>query len=209
VPPAEAYEGETLGRLLEAGLALLPAGRAFTRRKLALVPRVLEALLIELARVHLEAQTILAHVSPRRARREDYLRAWEAAADTPSSGTPEERANRVAAKIRGGIGRTLADFDAAAAALGFEISGPAWTHPLFQAGISAAGDPVRADSWRFFLTFPVSGGSAEDWPLLAEAWSALTRAHTLVVPGYATDRTQVVDGAGNPVVDDAGNRVVT
>jgi uncharacterized protein YmfQ (DUF2313 family) len=209
VPPAEAYSGDTLGRLLEAGLALLPPGRAFTRRTLAMIPRVLEALLIELARVHLETETILAHISPRRARRDDYLRAWEAAADTPSIGTAEERANRVAVKIRGGTGRTLADFDAAAAALGFEISGPVWTYPLFEAGVSAAGQPVRADSWRFFLTFPVSGGSSAEWPLLAQAWSALKRAHTLVVPGYSSDRNQVVDGAGNPVVDGAGNRVVT
>lgn len=207
--PADAYLPETLARLLDAGLSLLPPGRAFTRRIGAMVPRVLETCVVELARVHLEASTILSHVSPRRARREDYLRAWEVAAETPSVGTPEERAERVAAKIRRGARvHTLSDYDAAAAARGMEITGPVFTHPLFEAGVSAAGDPVRAHAWRFYLIFPVTGGTEEDRALLLEDFAALKRAHTLVVPGEGADVFGVVDGMDNPVVDGEGNRVV-
>lgn len=207
--PHEAYEGATLAKLLEAGLALLPPGRAFTRRLTGMIPKVLEALLIELARVHKEASEVLAHISPRRARREDFLRAWEKAAGTAPTGTPIERAQRVADAIRaGGRAMTLADYQAAANALGFEIIASPWTHPLFEAGASAAGDPARGPHWRYALTFPVAGGPSSEWPLLEQAWGALKRGHTIVWAGYATDQVQVIDADGNAVVDADGNRVV-
>lgn len=208
MPGAEAHSGATISKLLEAALALLPPGRAFTRRALAMVPRVVEALMVEFARVHREAEDVLAHISPRRARREDFLRKWEEAAGTTAIGTSEERAQRVADAIRAGNrAATLADYQAAATVLGLSITGQVWTDPLFEAGVSGAGDPVRADSWRYALTFPVAGSEAL-WPELAEAWEGLKRAHTLVWPGYAQDREQVVDSAGNPVIDSAGNKVV-
>lgn len=206
-PPADAYRPETLERLRDAALSLLPPGRAFTRRLNSDMARVMEALVVELARVYCEAEELYKSISPRNARREDYLSAWEEAAETASTGTPAERAERVADKIRGGDGYALPDFEAAANELGFTITGPVETDPQFEVGISAVGDPLRGDAWCYALTFPVSGPSAS-LPALEAKWNAINRAHTHIFARIEGANDQVIDTLSNIVTDNLGNNVV-
>jgi uncharacterized protein YmfQ (DUF2313 family) len=207
-PPADAYEPDTLARLRDAALSLLPPGRSFTRRLNSDMARVCEALVVELARVYLEAVALYESISPRNARREDYLSAWEDAVDSPSTGTPAERAQHVADVIKGvGLGWAMPDFEAAAAALGFTITGPAETLPQFAVGLQAIGAPVRGDAFCYALIFPVVG-PADALDALETALNAINRAHTWIFVRHEGANDQVIDSLTNTVVDSFGNRVV-
>lgn len=175
------YNKATLAGLRDAAVSLLPPGRALSRRLESMVVQVLEALVMEPARVHLTAQDALRDASPRLARG-DGLAAWEEAAGTAPDGTEAERALRAAAVIRGAASRTRSAFAAAAAAEGFTLVGPLTVEaPFFRAGSSAAGDSAPGDGWAFVFTASLTG--PVNAPALARvqaAYDRLRRAHTVV-----------------------------
>jgi uncharacterized protein YmfQ (DUF2313 family) len=181
VEPEGGYELSTLEQLRDSALALLPPGRAFSRRLESMVARVIEALCMEPARVHHEARTLRAHISPRRATELAYLQAWEEAAGiTSPSGTISERAEAAAQVLLGRRSLTLSAYEAVASAHGYTLTGPLRMDTVFfRAGISAAGDPAPGDGWAFALVADVVGD--DDEAQLAALVAAFPkRAHTLV-----------------------------
>ena len=150
------FDTGTLGRLRDAALSLLPPGSAFTRRVDSNIGRVIEALSVELARIHLEARSVVRHVFVWLATREDYVRAWEEATASGSGGTLLERVARAAAIVRGPLVPpwTIDGWRATAAPLGHTFNGfLAQNPPFFQAGVSTAEQPVADDGWAYYFEF--------------------------------------------------------
>jgi uncharacterized protein YmfQ (DUF2313 family) len=169
--------------LLPAALALLPPGRAFSKRLESMLARVLDGLVREPERVQAEALALRASISPRRASRDDYVGAWEEALGIPEpAGTLAERAELVAAKLRGQApDRSLSAYQAAATAHGMTLTELSEGPAPFQAGVSRAGDPVPGDSWAFVFVAELAGGSALERASLRADYARRARAHTLVV----------------------------
>jgi uncharacterized protein YmfQ (DUF2313 family) len=193
--PPEAPEGgylpSTLAALRDAAISLLPPGRAFSRRLGSMLARVIEALCMEPARVHLLVQTLRRNVSPRRADTEEYVAAWEEAAGIKdASGEISARAQRVAEKIRGRVAFNLQAYEAIASEYGYVLTGPLVSRGgAFRAGHARAGDAVRGSSWSFVFDAPVLGDSSTaQLDALSAAWAArVARAHTIVRARAAGD----------------------
>ncbi len=206
----DAYEAGTLARLRDAALALLPPGRAFSRRLDSMVARVLEALCIEYARVHRGASVVLANVSPRRVRDADMLTAWEEAAGiTNPTGTIAARAQAVADLIRGKKDFTLAAYQAIALEHGYTLPGQLKVEAqFFRAGSGRAGQPAPGQPWAFALVGQVNGPDvAASLNALTAAWaSRVKRAHTLVRARVGGEVSFYLFGLDEVVID--GDKVV-
>lgn len=172
-----------------------------------MIARVLEALVTEPARVHLEASVLLQSASARRVRRIDYLEAWEYALEiTAPAAEPAARAEAIARKLSGHVSLGRAAYAEAAARHGFSlVSFQIHNDTFFRAGVSAVGDAVRDDGWAFVFDLSVVGpdDAAAAAALLAEV-TALSRAHTVV---------RLVGTVGpvlsNAVTTTAGDRLIT
>lgn len=182
-PPVDTYDATTLSRLRDAALKLLPPGSGFTKRVDSMIGRVLEALTVELARIHLEALSVRRHVFVWLATREDYVRAWEEATGSGSAGTLAERVARAAAIVRAPVAPwSLPGWRATAAPLGHTFNGfLAQNPPFFQAGVSGADQPVADDGWAYYFEF-----TAANETLRGQLIDAFTlhnkRAHTVLRP---------------------------
>jgi uncharacterized protein YmfQ (DUF2313 family) len=210
-PPVAPPVPGAFSLLLPAALALLPPGRAFSRRLDSLLARVVDGLCLEPERVHAELVELRVNLAPRRARRLDYIEAWEEAVGVEAPvGTLAERAEAVVAKLRAEPpDRTLAGYQAAASARGMTLTRLAQDVLPFRVGTSAAGDPVPGDGWAFVFDAELAGGSKANRASLRAAYAALSRAHTLVrvedppglpVPLLMPSGAALVDGQGRQVI---------
>lgn len=180
----DAFDESTVQRLRDAALALLPPGRAFSRRLDAMIARGLEGLSVEMARVHKGAGVVLANISPRAARDPDMLAAWEEAAGvTQPTGDVAARAQHVADVIRGRTDATLAAYQAIALEFGYTLPSPLKVEVgFFRAGSGVAGQAAPGIPWAFALIGQVTGPDVQaTLDALTAAWAArVTRAHTIV-----------------------------
>lgn len=204
--PVVDHDPRTLARLRDAALALLPPGRAFSRRLDSMIARVLEALSIEFARVHLGAGVLMANVSPRRVRDPNLLAAWEEAAGiTRPTGDLAERAQAVADRIRGARPFNLAAYQAIALEHGYTLPGALKVEvQFFRAGQGRAGQPAPGTPWAFALVGQVNGPDvASALNALTASWAArVKRAHTLVRARVGGEQTFYFFGVDEVVVND-------
>jgi len=152
-------------RYRNAALSLLPPGRALAK-SLGLNPAaLLEALGVEWARVHEDADAFYEGCFPNGS--EDYLPDWEAALGLPGkcvgyAGSVAERQGAVIAKLRGRTSHAQAAFEAAAEALGYTDL-EFVRYPPLTAGF-VAGQAAYGDEWahvvRVFV--PVNSQTADD-----------------------------------------------
>lgn len=200
----------TVEALRDAALQLLPPGRAFSRRLSSMIAKVLEALSLELARVHDEARILHVNIFPRRVNREDYLDAWEEAAGiTGASGTIAERAQKVALRLLGRRAFNLAEYQSIASEYGYTLPGALKVEAdFFRASASRAEQPVPGQEWKFYFIGEVLGAdNAAQLALLEAAWaSRVKRAHTIVRPRVGGERSYFLFGLDRVVI--GADRVV-
>jgi uncharacterized protein YmfQ (DUF2313 family) len=117
--PAE----QTIARYARQGRALLPPGKAFSRREDATTTAVIEAAAIPFARVDESAAALLRELLPWQS--VELLEDWERATGLPNCNeSPTDVEGRQAALLSHLVasgGQSDADFKAIAAALGFEV----------------------------------------------------------------------------------------
>lgn len=147
-------------RAKRAGLRLLPRGRAWAKDLGGELERFMQAVAEEFHRVERRAVDLLAEFAPDRAL--ELLPRWEAITNTSRLSRAADTATRraaAAARLARPTDNSLAALVADAAALGYAIEVTA--HPLFQAGISVAGDPVPSVAWAFLLDVTATRGATD------------------------------------------------
>lgn len=175
--PAE----ETIDRYRDAAIALLPPGRAFSKRIDSNYGKLLAALNVESARVHEAAVDAYDAMFPGWIP-EEYLALWEEALGLPGSCvttppvTVAERNGAIVAKMQGSASHSRGSFEAQALALGYEDLEFEWFAP-FAVGDSAVGDSLYGDGWANVvkITVPLDEQTADD--SLVCAFDQLRRSH--------------------------------
>lgn len=175
----------------DAALALLPPGRAFSRRPGSWTAKLLEGAMLELRRAARESGWALDKRLPTD-HAETVLREWEALFPLVQDETlPEgtlERAARIVRRLRGQSGHDWATWSARAydAFVLLESVDPAY--PQFEAGRSHAGDSLRGDAWMYVFTVRVrpAPGHADEFEAAMARYQRivdreLKRAHTKVI----------------------------
>lgn len=114
----------TVERYRDAALALLPPGRAYSKEPDSNIGELLEALMVEFARIHDDAAILKTNRTPARA--VEYIADWEAALGLPGtcvtspSTVMAERQGAAVAKLLGRTSHARAAYEAAASALGYD-----------------------------------------------------------------------------------------
>lgn len=153
-----------IDRYREQALALLPPGRALSRRAESWIYKLLEGIAVEYARVHERAGDLLLESVPGDA--DELLEDWEDATGLPDCGlepdTLEERRAALVSKLVARGGQSDAIFEAIADALSFDIS---LDHKYLPATCtSPCTSPVAGIEWVF--TKEVTGEGTGDLELL-------------------------------------------
>lgn len=195
--------------------SLLPPGRAFPRESGTNTEKVLEGLAPELSRLEGRADQLAIEVVP--SSTSELLLDWERAAGLPDKcagvleTTVQGRRNALLAKLASTGGQSKAYFIEVARALGFTITITEFRP--FQAGASAAGDPLTNGEWVYawrvnapaitIISFR-AGHSAAGEPL--RSWgndaleckiNQLKPAHTLALFGYGALEAQELSRAAD------------
>jgi uncharacterized protein YmfQ (DUF2313 family) len=167
-------------RFQAAAIALLPPGRALSKEPDSNLGVLIEALMVEFARVQLEADAMRSNGVPAQA--VDYLDEWEDALGLPGDvdappTTTDDRIAAIVAKLRGRKGHSQLTYEATAAVLGypdveFERFAP------FEVGLSAVGDALTSDEWAHVVRIHVLvGDQAADSALISMFVNELRRQH--------------------------------
>lgn len=171
----------TIARYRDAYLLHLPPGIAFTRRTDENIPRLLEALSVEPARVAERVRDLLIDAFP--ATTTELIDEWEEALGLPDDCVqPELYADRIAAIVArfvGTNGHSEADYLELAESLGYEDALITFArNAAFKSGRSKAGDKLwNNHQWTVTITVGGSGDAVRD-ALLECAFNARRRAHT-------------------------------
>lgn len=176
--PSEAL----IERYRNAAISLLPPGRAFSKSLAQNVSKLLEALSVEWARIHEDAETFYENIFPNSS--DAYLADWEEALDLPgkcvsSPGSVSERQGAVIAKLRGRTSHAQAAFEAAAEALGYDDL-EFVRYPPFTAG-SVAGQAVYGDEWAHVVrVYVLDGDQTASDTLICLFVDELRRSHGFI-----------------------------
>ncbi len=168
-------------RYRDSLLRHLPPGIAITRRADQNVPRMLEALAVEPARVAERVQDMLVEAFP--GTTVELIDEWEDALGLPDDCvTPTIYADRIAAIVArfvGTSGHSEADYKELAESLGYEADLVTVTRVVaFKAGRSKAGDKLwNHHQWTVYWSIGGSGDAVRD-ALLECVFNARRRAHT-------------------------------
>lgn len=181
-------------RYRDAGLALLPPGRAIAKRLGSNVADLFEGIAVEFARIHEDSATLLRNSLPTTA--SEMLDEWEEALDLPGScvTTPStdvsERAGAVAAKLRGRTSHSRSTFENAALGLGYDYVEFAKL-TVADVGSASIGDSLYGDHWaNVVVTSVLVGDQTADEELQCIFTDQLRRSH-----GYFDIRMEGVMGA--------------
>lgn len=153
-----------IDRYTHQGLALLPPGRALSRRIKSWIYKLVQGFAVEFARVHDRAADLLGESVPGDA--DELLDEWEDVTGLPDCGvepdTLEERRAALASKLVARGGQQDAIFEAIADSLSFDIS---LDHKYLPATCtSPCTSPVAGIEWVF--TKEVTGEGTGDLELL-------------------------------------------
>ena len=171
----------TIERYRDSYLRHLPPGKAIARDPDRNIPRMLEALAVEPARVTERVADLIREAFP--GTTDELIDEWEEALGLPDDCVqPTLYADRIAAIIArfvGTSGHSEDDYRELAQSLGYDGSLIAFERQsAFRADISRAGDRC-ADDWAWTLHVTVVGiGDAVRDALLECAFDARRRAHT-------------------------------
>lgn len=168
----------------DAGIALLPPGRALSKEIGSAIVSLLEAASVECARVHLDAEMLRKNYNPATA--DELLEVWEEACGLPGSCVTNpptavaERQGAVVAKLRGRRSHSQTAFEDAAEAMGYTELEFRKTTP-FACG-SSCGDALYGDGWAnvVFVDVPV-GDQTADEALTCAFQDDLRRSHSELI----------------------------
>lgn len=180
--PAPPTDPNTLERYRLSALALLPRGTAFVLQALTGVSDFLEGAVEEFARIDAAAHKLLDSSLPIDSDTA-YLDDWERVLGLPAGlGSTAERQLAAAAALAHDARNHREAYEDAIEAAGFTLDDVLYFAP-FEAGVSAAGDPVLDDDWLYTATLVIGGTSGpEDLVELAALLRAqLQRAHTHLI----------------------------
>lgn len=163
----------TVERYRDAAIALLPPGRAFSKRPDSNIGELLEGMAVEHARIHEAAADAYDAMFPGWIP-EEYLEAWEEALGLPGDCvdippvTTAERNGAIVAKIQGRASHSQGAVEAVAEALGYTDLEFIHYDP-FSVGSSSVGDALTSDEWAHVVTIivPVGDQTADDSLLCA------------------------------------------
>ncbi len=171
----------TIARYRESYLRHLPPGIAFTRRDGRNIPKLLEALAVEPARVSERVRDLLIEAFP--GTTVELIAEWEEALGLPDDCVqPTLYADRIAAIVArfvGTSGHSEADYLELAESLGYEDALIAFSRvDAFKSGRSKAGDKLwNHHQWTVTISVGGSGDAVRD-ALLECVFNARRRAHT-------------------------------
>jgi uncharacterized protein YmfQ (DUF2313 family) len=187
-------------RYRDSFLRHLPPGLAITRQADRNIPKMLEALAVEPARVSERVVDLLVEAFPGTAN--EMLEDWEEALGLPDDCVqPTEYADRIAAVVArfvGTSGHSEADYLELAESLGYEGALITFTRNVaFKSGRSKAGDKLwNHHQWTVHVSVIGSGDPVRD-ALLECAFNARRRAHTEFTFEFSDG---LIDIGGSPLM---------
>lgn len=171
-------------RYAEVLLGLLPPGKIFGRVPGDVTSRFARGLAGAFADVRLALDAFVERKLPHQAL-DPELAAWEHDLGLPSTGTIEERQERVAAKLLERLGHSLPDLLAVAASLGVDQSKISvirfWP---FRSGVSRAGERLTNRYWSHTVVFVIDAPPSR---ALEVAFETRRRSHATFIflyPGH-------------------------
>lgn len=192
---------ELSDRYRDVILGLLPPGKIFGRIPGDATTRFARGLAGAFADVRAELDAFSARALPHQML-DPELAAWEETLELPSTGTLEERQERVAAKLTESMGHALPDLLAIAASFGVQTSQITVVRFLpFRAGISRAGDRLTNRYWSHTVLFAIDAPRNEG---LEEAFAKRRRAHATFLFTYPTDGQVELEQGGSLELEQGG-----